>query len=147
MVREKQNHSIFVRFCESWRKIADIVMESLHQRLLAQIAFRLIPTRMQPLTERTSETPPRKKIMDISAGTRVEGVPYDLTMTKREARQALALIKKIVRLSKREATVLSSIPTDAEVDNATVKKIAVYGSLLKRQSALLTQLETILKKM
>ena len=68
-------------------------------------------------------------------------------MTKREARQALALIKKIVRLSKREATVLSSIPTDAEVDNATVKKIAVYGSLLKRQSALLTQLETILKKM
>ena len=74
-------------------------------------------------------------------------MPYDLTMTKREARQALALIKKIVRLSKREATVLCSIPTDAEVDNATVKKIAVYGSLLKRQSALLTQLETILKKM
>src|SRR5262249_35167303 len=144
MVREKQNHSIFVRFCESWRKIADIVMESLHQRLLAQIAFRLIPTRMQPLTERTSETPPTKKIKYISAGTRVEVEPYDLTMPKREARQALALIKKSGRLSKREATVLSSIATDAEVDNATLKKIAGYGSLLKRQSALLTQVGPLL---
>jgi len=68
-------------------------------------------------------------------------------MTKREARQAIALIKKIVRLSKREATVLSTIPTDAEVDNGTVKKIAAYGSLLRRQSALLVELETIIKRM
>ena len=84
-----------------------------------------------------------KKVVDIWQSQLV--VP--LSMTKREAPQALALIRKIVRLSKREARVLSSIPTDAEVDNATVKKIAAYASLLKRQSALLAQLETILKKM
>jgi hypothetical protein len=68
-------------------------------------------------------------------------------MTKRETRRALALIKKISRLNKREAALLSSIPTDATVDNATVKKIVTYSSLLKRESALLSQLEKILEKM
>jgi hypothetical protein len=68
-------------------------------------------------------------------------------MTKRETRRALALIKKISRLNDREAQVLASIPTDATVDNTTVKKIVTYSSLLRRESALLTQLQKILEKM
>jgi len=68
-------------------------------------------------------------------------------MTKREVRRALALIKKIARLNKREAELLASIPTNVEVDTATLKKIVKYSPLLKRQSALLAQLEKILEKM
>jgi hypothetical protein len=68
-------------------------------------------------------------------------------MTKQETRRALALIKKIARLNKREAKLLASIPTDVAVDNATLKKIVTYSSFLKQQSAFLTELETILKKM
>jgi hypothetical protein len=68
-------------------------------------------------------------------------------MTKRELRQALAMIKKIARLNAREAALLASIPTDVAADNATLKKIVTYSSLLKRESALLQELETILRKM
>ena len=68
-------------------------------------------------------------------------------MAKRDVRRGLAITKKIARLNKREAEVLASIPTDMAVDNATVKKIVTYGSLLKRQSALITELEAILKTM
>jgi hypothetical protein len=66
---------------------------------------------------------------------------------KREAKRALALIKKIARVNKREAELLASIPTDVAVDNATVKKIVTYSSLLKRESAFLAELKTILEKM
>ena len=59
----------------------------------------------------------------------------------------MALIKKIARLNKREAELLASIPTNVEVDTATLKKIVRYSPLLKRQSALLVQLEKILEKM
>jgi len=66
---------------------------------------------------------------------------------KREAKRALALIKQIARVNKREAELLASIPTDVAVDNATVKKIVTYSSLLKRESAFLAELKTILEKM
>ena len=42
---------------------------------------------------------------------------------------------------------LASIPTDVAVDNATIKKIVTYSSLLKRESAFLAELKTILEKM
>jgi hypothetical protein len=65
---------------------------------------------------------------------------------KRETSRALAIVKKITRLNKREAELLASIPTDVAVDNVTLKKMVTYSSFLKRQSALLAELETILKK-
>jgi hypothetical protein len=65
---------------------------------------------------------------------------------KRETSRALAIVKKITRLNKREAELLASIPTDMAVDNVTLKKMVTYSSFLKRQSALLAELETILKK-
>jgi hypothetical protein len=68
-------------------------------------------------------------------------------MTKRETKRALALIKKIGRLNKREAELLASIPANVDVDTATLKKIVRYSPLLKRESALLAQLEKILEKM
>jgi hypothetical protein len=68
-------------------------------------------------------------------------------MTKRETKRALALIKKIVRLNKREAELLASIPANVDVDTATLNKIVKYSPLLKRESALLSQLEKILENM
>ena len=59
----------------------------------------------------------------------------------------MALIKKIARLNKREAELLASIPTNVDVETATLKKIVRYSPLLKRQSALLVQLEKILENM
>ena len=68
-------------------------------------------------------------------------------MTKRETKRALALIKKIGRLNNREAELLASIPAHVNVDTATLKKIVKYSPLLKRELALLAQLEKILEKM
>jgi hypothetical protein len=72
---------------------------------------------------------------------------YYVEMTKLETKRALAVIKKIERLNKREAELLASIPANVDVDTATLKKIVKYSPLLKRESALLSQLEKILENM
>jgi hypothetical protein len=51
-----------------------------------------------------------------------------------------------VRLNKREAELLASIPANVDIDTATLKTIVKYSPLLKRESALLSQVAKILQK-
>ena len=67
-------------------------------------------------------------------------------MTKREAKHALAILQKMAALNKRETELLATIPARVADDSAAVVKIVAYGSLLKRQSELLRELETILEQ-